>query len=78
MGKLAEQIKDARDKAKVKPLRVDSVLAELSAEDRKDLLAALNDVAVPGRTIENVLRARGVSLSQTAIRNYRITRNVAK
>ena len=78
MGKLAEQIKDARKKAKVRPLRVDTVLAELSPEDRKDLLAALDDAQIPARTIENVLRARGVSLSQNAVRNYRITRNVAK
>jgi hypothetical protein len=78
MGKLAEQIKEARQKAKVRPLRVDTVLAELSPEDRKDLLAALDDAKIPARTIENVLRARGVSLSQNAVRNYRITRNVAK
>ena len=78
MGKLAQEIQEARRTAKVKQLRVDIVLAELSADDRKDLLAALNDANIPNRTIENVLRARGISLSQNAIRNYRIARNVAK
>jgi hypothetical protein len=51
--------------------RVDEILVALSEEDRKDLLAAIQDASISTAAIVRVLRRNGHSLSENAIRNYR-------
>lgn len=70
MGELADEIRN-HSTTPSGLTRIDMVLAQLSPEDRDDLLAALGDVTVAPSAIVAVLRRRGIQLHRDRVRWYR-------
>lgn len=70
MSRLSEQI---RKKAATSRRRhgVDAALEQLSEEEKKDLLEAILDPAIPLHAIAEVMRNRGIRLSTHSIRRAR-------
>ncbi len=70
MGELGNQLRNEGSPPR-NAFRVDEILAQLSEEDKADLLAAIQDAAISTAAITRVLRRNGHALSENAIRNYR-------
>lgn len=51
--------------------KVDEILAQLSKEDSKSLLAALSDKSISANRISDVLRKRGITVGRDSIRSWR-------
>ena len=60
-----------RQAAKRRRTALDNVLAQLSPDERKDLIAVILDPEVPLVAISEVMRRRGVTLSVHTIRRAR-------
>ena len=72
MAGLADQIKsEPVQNGGVKRRRIWQIAAQLDEEDRAAFIAALNDYAVPARSIIRALAKRDISLSESVISLYR-------
>lgn len=72
-NKLLQEIKnEPTGRAGRKPI-VLRIMASLSEQDRKDLIAAFNDPLVSGRSIARVLQKRGIDISEATVYRYRST-----
>jgi DNA-directed RNA polymerase specialized sigma54-like protein len=72
-NKLLQEIKnEPTGKAGRKPI-VLQMLKSLSEQDRKDLVEAINDPLISGRSIAKVLQKRGIEISEATVYRYRST-----
>ena len=73
MSKLLSEIKaEPRGTTGRKPT-IDRMKVMLSAQDRKDLIAAFDDITVSGRNIAKVLKRHGIEISEATVYRYRTT-----
>ena len=75
MAKLLQEIKAQSLRGTSK---LDEIVAQLSAEDGKDLREALNDPTIRPMQIIHALKKRGLKLSPSSITRYRDNHNVAQ
>lgn len=71
MGKLLTEIRETKPTGFGKLKKVDLVLQQMSEQDRKDLLEALNDLTIQSTVISRVLKKRGIDLSRNCISKHR-------
>jgi hypothetical protein len=57
---------------KVWPCKIRDIAATLEANDAKIFIDAVNDTDWPMSTLSNVLRAKGVDVSEDPIRKHRL------
>lgn len=73
MSKLLDEIKaEPEGKTGRKPT-IDRMRSILSPQDRKDLIAAFDDITVSGRNIAKVLKRHGIEISEATVYRYRTT-----
>jgi hypothetical protein len=70
MGSLLDDIKNETRRTGAKP-RILEILEQLSKEDRKDFLSAINDHGIPATNIARALTKRGIKITDNAITRYR-------
>ncbi len=70
LGKLFEEIQKEKVLGGNKS-RILEILEDLSKEDRKDLLDALNDHSIPASNISKAMQKRGYKLAINVISRYR-------
>jgi hypothetical protein len=70
MGDLLNEIKKERVQ-QGKKSRIAEIMEGMSETDKKDLLAALDDSAIPASKISRVMARRGHKLSVQVISRYR-------
>jgi hypothetical protein len=70
MGKLLNEIRLEKPKPNSVPV-LPRLLAQLSEQDRKDLLDAFLDPNIQTMVIKKVLEKRGIKLSHSTISRYR-------
>lgn len=72
MAGLADQIKsEPLVNGGIKRRRIWQIAAQLDEEDRAAFIAALNDDAIPARSIIRALAKREISLSESVVSLYR-------
>lgn len=71
MGNLADEFSDEGKQTNQRKSRITSIVEQLSDDDRRDFLAALDDRNVPAIAIIRVMKRRGFALSETVVSNYR-------
>lgn len=76
MGKIQDEIA-AENKARNRRTRVEQICESLSNEDKADFLEALNNPNVAASAIIRVMARHDMPISDSAIRLYRQTHNVA-
>lgn len=75
MAGLADEIKSEPSKnGGIKRRRIWQIADALDDDDRSAFLNALDDYAVPARSIVRVMERRGFQLSESVISNYRAGR----
>ena len=70
MGSLFDDIKKSQSKKGTKS-RILEILEELPADEKKDLLKALDDHSIPASNITKALEKRGFKLASSVISRYR-------
>lgn len=70
MGKLLNEIRLEKPKPTSVPV-LPKLLAQLSEQDRKDLLDAFADPTIQTMVIKKVLEKRGIKLSHSTVSRYR-------
>ena len=71
VGDLLSEIKNEKDAKTGKKSKIAEILEAMSAEERKDLIAALDDHGIAASKISRVLARRGVKLSSQVVSRYR-------
>ena len=70
MGDLLSEIK--KEHVRIgKKSKIEEIIEGMSDQDKKDLLSALDDVAIPASKISRVMARRGHKLSVQVIARYR-------
>lgn len=70
MGKLFDDIKKEQGIGGNKS-RIAEIIEDLSKEDRKDFIDALNDYSIPASNISKAMAKRGYKLAINVISRYR-------
>ena len=70
MGSLFKDIQDEKSHRGSKS-RIAEILAEMSKDDKDDLIKALDDHSIPASNISKALKKRGIHLATNVISRYR-------
>ncbi len=73
MSKLLKEIKSEPKGSIGRPPTIERMRVLLSPQDRKDLIAAFDDITVSGRNIAKVLKRHGIQISEATVYRYRTT-----
>ena len=73
MSKLLKEIKSEPKGSIGRPPTIERMRVLLSPQDRKDLIAAFDDITVSGRNIATVLKRHGIQISEATVYRYRTT-----
>lgn len=71
MGELADEFGSESKQTYQRKSRIAEICEQLSDDDRRDFVAALDDKNVPAIAIIRVMKRRGFSLSESIVSNYR-------
>lgn len=72
MGLLGNELQsEIEERKKLPKPRLQEIADQLSGDDRKDFLEALNDKTISSYSLSLVLKRRGFSVSQSLITVYR-------
>lgn len=73
MSKLLSEIKSEPSGSAGRKPAITKIKHLLSAQDRKDLVAAFDDPMITGRSIATVLKRHGIEISEATVYRYRTT-----
>jgi hypothetical protein len=68
---LMDEIAEEQDAARIRRCPVSRLLSDMTGDDRKDLVAAIDDHAIKCVSIAGALERRGARVSANALRNHR-------